>query len=93
MNEVFRLLASHDVPHVLLENVPFILVLARGHAMRHVTSRLERLGYRWAYRVVDSRAFGLPQRRQRMYLLASRVLEPVELLMQGNEPAAMQHSS
>ena len=87
VNEVFRLLAGHDVPHVLLENVPFILVLNRGHAMRHVTSRLEKLGYRWAYRVVDSRAFGLPQRRQRMYLLASRVLEPVELLMQGNEAA------
>ena len=87
VNEVFRLLGSHDVPHVLLENVPFILVLARGYAMRHVTTRLEKLGYRWAYRVVDSRAFGLPQRRQRMYLLASRVLEPVELLMQGNESA------
>ncbi len=87
VNEVFRLLGSHDVPHVLLENVPFILVLNRGHAMRHVTTRLEKLGYRWAYRVVDSRAFGLPQRRQRMYLLASRVFEPVELLMQGNEAA------
>jgi DNA (cytosine-5)-methyltransferase 1 len=87
VNEVFRLLAASDVPHVLLENVSFILALGRGHAMRHVTSELERLGYRWAYRVMDSRAFGLPQRRQRMYLVASRVLEPFELLMNGNEPA------
>jgi DNA (cytosine-5)-methyltransferase 1 len=85
VNEVFRLLATGDVPHVLLENVSFILALNRGHAMRHVTGELERLGYRWAYRVMDSRAFGLPQRRQRMYLLASRVLEPFEQLMHGNE--------
>ena len=34
--------------------------------------RADELGYRWAYRVVDTRAFGLPQRRQRVLLLASR---------------------
>ena len=91
VNEVFRLLGNSDVPNVLLENVSFILALNRGHAMRHVTAELERLGYRWAYRVIDSQAFGLPQRRQRMFLLASRVFEPFELLMNGsvapNEPS------
>lgn len=85
VNEVFRLLEKSDVPFVLLENVSFILALNRGHAMRHVTSELERLGYKWAYRVLDSQAFGLPQRRQRMFLLASRVGEPFEFLMTGNE--------
>lgn len=82
--EVFRLLRTHDVPNVLLENVSFMLALDRGHAMRFVTEELERLGYRWAYRVVDSRAFGLPQRRQRLFLVASRVFEPLELLMIGD---------
>lgn len=85
VNEVFRLLEKSEVPHLLLENVSFILALNRGHAMRHVISELERLGYKWAYRVVDSQAFGLPQRRQRMFLLASKVCEPFELLMAGNE--------
>jgi DNA (cytosine-5)-methyltransferase 1 len=84
VNEVFRLLRKTDVPNVLLENVSFILALDRGHAMRYVTGELERLGYRWAYRVIDSQAFGLPQRRQRMFLLASRVSEPFELLMNGS---------
>ncbi|MBI2813546.1 MAG: DNA (cytosine-5-)-methyltransferase [Opitutae bacterium] len=84
VNEIFRLLAKNDVPHVLLENVSFMLALGRGLAMRHVTSELERLGYRWAYRVLDSRAFGLPQRRQRLFLVASRDLEPMELLMADN---------
>ena len=84
VNEVFRLLESSETPHVLLENVSFILALNRGHAMRYVTAQLERLGFRWAYRVVDSQAFGLPQRRQRMFLLASRTLEPFELLMNGS---------
>ncbi len=86
VNEVFRLLRGNDVPHVLLENVSFIRALGKGQVMRHITSALEELGYRWAYRVVDTRAFGLPQRRQRLFLLASRVIEPFDVLMCGNLP-------
>lgn len=82
VDEVFRLLKRHETPHVLLENVPFMLQLDRGAAMRHITARLEDLGYSWAYRVVDSRAFGLPQRRQRVFLLASRRMKPEEVLFQ-----------
>jgi DNA (cytosine-5)-methyltransferase 1 len=70
VDHVFRLLERKRVPWVLLENVSFMLRLARGQAMRHVLERLEELGYRWAYRVVDSRSFGVPQRRERVYLLA-----------------------
>jgi DNA (cytosine-5)-methyltransferase 1 len=43
--------------------------------------QLERLGYAWAYRVIDSRAFGLPQRRMRVFLLASRVGAPGEIIL------------
>lgn len=80
IGHVFRLLESHDVPWLLLENVSFMLHLARGHALEVIVSRLERLGYSWAYRVVDSRAFGLPQRRQRLFLVASRVDDPRRVL-------------
>jgi DNA (cytosine-5)-methyltransferase 1 len=46
-----------------------------------VTDALERLGYRWAYRVVDSRGFGLPQRRQRVVILGSLGdTEPADVL-------------
>lgn len=65
---------------LLLENVPFMLQLDRGRAMRHLTEALEELGYRWAYRVVDARAFGLPQRRLRVVLLASRTEDPRTVL-------------
>lgn len=80
VGEVFRLLRTHDIPNVLLENVPFMLQLERGKAMRMITSEFEELGYKWAYRVLDSRAFGLPQRRQRVFFYASREVDPSELL-------------
>lgn len=65
---------------LLLENVPFMLQLDRGRAMHHLTAALEEMGYAWAYRVVDARAFGLPQRRQRVLLLASRTEDPRAVL-------------
>jgi DNA (cytosine-5)-methyltransferase 1 len=64
----------------LIENVPFMLQLGRGQAMRHITAALEELGYMWAYRVVDARAFGLPQRRLRVLMLASRTEDPRPVL-------------
>lgn len=89
VGEVFRLIEAHHTPWVLLENVPFMLQLARGEAMNVITERLEELGYRWAYRIVDSRAFGLPQRRRRVYLLASLQGDPRQVLFadEANEQA------
>ena len=82
VGEVFRILTSQDIPNLLLENVPFMLQLERGRAMRTITAALEQLGYKWAYRVLDSRAFGVPQRRQRVFVLASKNFDPSELLFQ-----------
>ena len=77
---VFRLLRRDRVPWVLLENVPFLLTLDRGRGMAYLVNSLERLGYNWAYRVVDTQSFGLPQRRQRVFLLASNVGDPESFL-------------
>lgn len=66
---------------ILLENVPFMLFLHHGHAMQHVLEGLEALGYAWAYRVIDAHAFGLPQRRRRIVILASRSGDPREVLL------------
>jgi DNA (cytosine-5)-methyltransferase 1 len=78
VEHVFRLLdaASPGPEWLLLENVSFMLSLDRGAAMQWLTAELEARGYDWAYRVVDTRAFGLPQRRQRVLLLASRMHDP-----------------
>ncbi|WP_280502451.1 DNA cytosine methyltransferase [Nocardia farcinica] len=81
VDEVFRLVRRKRGPRwLLIENVPFMLQLGRGAAMRHITAALDDLGYTWAYRVVDARAFGLPQRRRRVLMLASRTEDPRRVL-------------
>lgn len=81
VSEVFRLLKTRRVPWVLLENVPFMLHIKKGAAFDFVLKSLEDLGYHWAYRVVDSRAFGLPQRRERVFVLATLDADPRQSLL------------
>jgi len=87
VGEVFRLIDHADPgpTWLLLENVSFMLSLDKGSAMRWLTAELEARGFAWAYRVVDTRAFGLPQRRQRVLLLASREADPRPALFQQDE--------
>jgi DNA (cytosine-5)-methyltransferase 1 len=82
VSHVFRLLDQRrrGPRWLLLENVSFMLQLDRGKAMRYLVDELEGRGYRWAYRVVDTRAFGLPQRRHRVILVASRSEDPRQVL-------------
>lgn len=74
---IFRLLRRRRVPWVLLENVPGLLMWhmvddpPQPPAIHRVVSELEALGYRWAQRVIGLTGFGLPQRRRRVFILAS----------------------
>jgi DNA (cytosine-5)-methyltransferase 1 len=80
VRKALSLMERHKARWLLLENVRNMLPLHQGRAMRAITTELEGMGFRWAYRVVDSRFTGVPQRRQRVILLASRRDDPREVL-------------
>lgn len=94
VGEVFRLLElrkiSHrPVPLVIVENVPFMLQLGGGGAMRAIVGEFERLQYLWAYRIVDTFSFGLPQRRERVFLVAASRdsgIDPATVLLSDDSP-------
>lgn len=71
VEHVFRIAAARRPEWIVLENVPNLLRLGRGAGIRYIIDELEGLGYGWAYRVLDSRAFGVAQRRNRVIVLAS----------------------
>lgn len=83
---LFRLLEAQRVPWVVIENVYFMLHLSGGAAMRGILEQLEALDYCWAYRVVDSRAFGLAQRRRRVFIVASQGGDPRKVLLSDDAP-------
>ena len=81
VSKLFELLDRSDVSWVVIENVYFMLHLWRGSGIEYILEKLEQRGYRWAYRVVNSRAFGLPQRRRRVFIVASQSFDPRSVLL------------
>lgn len=85
IRETLDLLRRRTFTHVLIENVPNWRHLHSGEYMAEVLSALEGLGYRWAYRTIDALAFGLPQRRQRIFVFATLEGDPRRVLFHGDE--------
>lgn len=56
---------------VVWENVPGVLSIDGGRVLGAFFGALGQLGYRWAYRVLDAQHFGVPQRRRRIFVVAS----------------------
>lgn len=66
-----RIVALFRPPWVVIENVPGLLSSNGGRDMFIILSGLAQLGYRWAYRILDAQYFGLAQRRERVFIVAS----------------------
>ncbi len=68
----FRRIISELSPEwVVIENVPGLLSSNGGRDMGTILGGLAKLGYWWAYRVLDAQFFGVPQRRRRVFIVAS----------------------
>src|SRR5260370_22054943 len=80
VRKLFELIAKSRAPIVVIENVYSMLQCESGRAMCRLVNEFEGLGYRWAYRVLDSMGFGLPQRRRRVYFVASTEVDPRTIL-------------
>lgn len=95
VSHVFRLIDRSHPQWLVLENVRNMLPLNGGRAMQLLVTELEQRGYAWAYRLVDSRFTGVPQRRQRVLLVASRTRDPRGVLLcdDSGEPGSEHFSS
>jgi DNA (cytosine-5)-methyltransferase 1 len=69
---------------LVLENVPGLLSSQRGKDMGIVITALVERGYGVCWRVLDSQNFGVPQRRKRVFIVASlgNHRQPVEVLFE-----------
>ncbi len=67
--EVVRIARELQPRWMVLENVPGLLSSHGGRDFHAVLSALANLGFRRAYRILDSQYFGVPQRRRRVFLV------------------------
>jgi len=76
VDETARILDRSQPRWVVIENPTGLLKSNGGRDMATVARTLEELGYGWAYRVVDGRHLGTPQRRTRVLVVGHRGGDP-----------------
>ena len=69
--QIGRILDETRAQNFVLENVPGLLSSNQGADMAVVLEALVKRGYRIAYRVLDAKYFGVPQRRRRVFIVGS----------------------
>ena len=67
--EIARLAQAKRPAYLLLENVPGLLNHDGGRTFAAILHALDRLGYGLEWQVLNSKDFGVPQSRKRVYLI------------------------
>ena len=67
--EIARLAQAKRPAYLLLENVPGLLNHDGGRTFAAILHTLDRLGYGLEWQVLNSKDFGVPQSRKRVYLI------------------------
>jgi DNA (cytosine-5)-methyltransferase 1 len=84
-HQIIRLVDELEPKFVILENVSGLLSSQSGRDMGIVITALVERGYGVCWRVLDSQNFGVPQRRRRVFIVASlgNHRQPVEILFES----------
>lgn len=62
---------GHPAMGFLLENVEGLINHDNGETLNTIINHLENLGYKVTYKLLDSKYFGLPQSRKRVYIVGT----------------------
>jgi len=67
--DVARIIAHHKPKGFLLENVSGLVTHDKGNTLTTIIETLEEMNYSVSYKILDSADFGVPQKRQRIYIV------------------------
>ena len=70
--DVARICEYHKPKVIFCENVKGLVIHDKGRTFKVITKTFEDLGYTIFYKVLNSKDFGVPQNRERIYIVAFR---------------------
>lgn len=70
--DVARICEYHKPKVIFCENVKGLVIHDRGRTFQIITKTFADLGYKVFYKVLNSKDFGVPQNRERIYVVAFR---------------------
>ena len=70
--DVARICEEHKPKVIFCENVKGLVIHDKGRTFKIITKTFEDLGYKVFYKVLNSKDYGVPQNRERIYIVAFR---------------------
>ena len=70
--DIARIVNYHKPKVILLENVKNLVKHDKGNTIKVILETLNNLGYQLSYKVLNASQYGLPQNRERVYLVGFR---------------------
>jgi DNA (cytosine-5)-methyltransferase 1 len=70
--EVVEICEKHQPKVVFCENVKGLLIHDKGRTLKVIQGAFEEIGYHFYYTVLNSKDFGVPQHRERLYMISLR---------------------
>lgn len=70
--DVVRICDEHKPKVIFCENVKGLTIHDRGRTFKVIKGAFEQIGYRVFYKILNSRDFGVPQNRERIFLVCFR---------------------
>ena len=74
--DIARIIKYHKPTGFLLENVDGLVTHDKGNTLTTIISTLEDLGYKVSWKVLNSKDFGVPQERKRVYIVGHLTNKP-----------------
>jgi len=81
--EIARILKTKRPKAFVLENVKLLVGHDQGRTLKRIIKTLDKLGYYSDYRVLNALNFGLPQKRERVFIVGFR--DPISFVWPAGE--------
>ena len=91
--EMFRIARERRIPYIMFENVKGLLNHDSGRTFAVILSALDEMGYDSQWELLDSQHFGVPQHRERIFLIANLRGEPRPKVFPLREPKENDNSN
>lgn len=67
--EIINIITKHDTKVVVLENVKNIVTHDNGNTFKRIRQEMEDAGYFFNFQILNSQDYGVPQRRNRVFIV------------------------
>ena len=72
LKEFVRVVKIIDPPMFVMENVARILSHNKGETIKELTNEFKKIGYNVQYKVLQAADYGVPQKRQRIFIVGTK---------------------